>query len=136
MWQLSSERFKDWLSEAEEDLSVAKILLREGKYSASCFHSQQAAEKASKALLLIHRRFEPGHSVSELLLTAREVGASITGDYIQYARVLDRYHIPTRYPNVFERGAPHEYFMEEDAQEAVHLAEEIINLVKREAKEG
>ena len=132
---MSSERFKDWLSEAEENLSVAKILLREGKYSASCFHSQQAAEKASKALLLIHRRFEPGHSISELLQIAREIGASITDHHITYARVLDRYYISTRYPNVFERGAPHKYFMERDAEEAIHLAEEIINIVEREAKE-
>lgn len=134
VWRLSSKRYRDWLSEAEEDLSVAKILLREGKYSASCFHSQQAAEKASKALLLLHRRFEPGHSVSELLLIAREIGVKITNDHIRHARILDRYYIPTRYPNTFERGAPHEYFMEEDANEAIHLAEEIINIVKREAK--
>lgn len=132
---MNSKRYKDWLSEAEEDLSVAKILSREGKYSASCFHSQQAAEKASKALLLLHRRFEPGHSVSELILIAREIGVKITDDHIRYARILDRYYIPTRYPNAFERGAPHEYFMKADANEAVHLAEEIINIVKKEAKQ-
>lgn len=131
---MSSKRYKDWISEAEEDFSVAKILLREGKYSASCFHCQQAAEKASKALLLVHRRFEPSHSVSELLLTGREIGVRITDDNIQHARILDRYYIPTRYPNAFETGAPHKYFMEEDANKAVHFAEEIINIVKKETE--
>jgi HEPN domain-containing protein len=77
---LSGRRFGDWLSEALEDLYVAKILLREGKYGASCFHSQQAAEKASKALLLLHGRSEPGHSISELLLTARMEGVDVTDD--------------------------------------------------------
>lgn len=129
-----SKRYRDWLSEGEEDLSVAKILLREGKYGASCFHSQQAAEKGAKALLLLHRRFEPGHSVSELLLIAREIGLSISDEHIRHARILDRYYIPTRYPNAFEGGAPHEYFMKKDANEAIHLAEEIINIVKREAR--
>lgn len=131
---MSGRRYRDWLSEALEDLSVARILLREGKYAASCFHSQQAAEKASKALLLLLGRFEPGHSVSELLLAAQRSGASITDEHVQYARVLDRYYIPTRYPSAFERGAPHEYFLERDAEEAFRFAEEIIKLVEREAK--
>lgn len=135
MYELSSERYKDWLSEAEEDLSIAKILLKEGKYGASCFHSHQAAEKASKALLLLHGRFEPGHSVSELLIISRETGAKIDEDQIRYARILDRYYIPTRYPNAFERGAPHQYFLEDDAREATQLAEEIIKIVKRKVEQ-
>lgn len=133
---MSRRRYRDWLSEAMEDLSVAVILLREGKYGASCFHSQQAAEKASKALLLLLGRSEPGHSVSELLLKARGEGVEITEDHIRYGRVLDRYYIPTRYPNAFDRGAPHEYFMEEDAEEAIRMAEEVINIVRREAEKN
>ncbi|MBS7645160.1 MAG: HEPN domain-containing protein [Candidatus Bathyarchaeia archaeon] len=133
---MSGRRYKDWLSEALEDLSIAKILLKEDKYAASCFHSQQAAEKASKALLLLLGRFEPGHSVSELLLAARESGANVTEEHIQYARILDRYYIPTRYPNAFERGAPHEYFLMRDAEEAVRLAEEIVKLAEKEAGQG
>jgi HEPN domain-containing protein len=134
---LSSKRFKDWFSEALEDLSIAKILLREKKYAASCFHSQQAAEKAVKALLLFFGRFEFGHSVSELLLTARKLEKiKVANEYIQYARILDRYYIPARYPNAFERGAPHEYFLEKDAEEAVKLAEEIIKFVEKEIKQN
>ncbi|MEM2122170.1 MAG: HEPN domain-containing protein [Candidatus Bathyarchaeia archaeon] len=133
---MSGRRYKDWLSEAVEDLSIAKILLRDGKYAASCFHSQQAAEKASKALLLLYGRFEPGHSVSELLLAAQKSGINVADEHIQYARILDRYYIPTRYPNAFERGAPHEYFLKRDAEEAIRLAEEIINIVKEEAEQG
>ena len=80
---MSSKRFKDWFSEALEDLSIAKILLREKKYAASCFHSQQAAEKAVKALLLFFGRFEFGHSVSELLLTARKLEKiKVANEYI------------------------------------------------------
>jgi HEPN domain-containing protein len=133
---LSSKRFKDWFSEALEDLSIAKILLREKKYAASCFHSQQAAEKAVKALLLFFGRFEFGHSVSELLLTARNLEIKVANEHIQYARILDRYYIPARYPNAFERGAPHEYFLEKDAEEAVKLTEEIIKFVEKEIKQN
>jgi HEPN domain-containing protein len=97
---LPGRRFRDWFSEALEDLSVA-ILLRERKYGASCFHSQQAADKVSKALLLLHGRSEPGHSISELLLTARMEGVDVTDDHIRCGRILDRYYIPIRYPNAF-----------------------------------
>lgn len=83
VWLLSSRRYRDWLSEAAEDLSVPKILLEEGKYAASCFHSQQAAERASKALLLLWGRFEPCHSVSELLLITRDLGVDMTDDNIR-----------------------------------------------------
>jgi len=40
-----------WLDDAFEDLRVAEDLLRSEHYSASCFHSQQAAEKGVKAAL-------------------------------------------------------------------------------------
>lgn len=44
-----------WLKDAIEDFNVAKDLLRSNHHSASCFHSQQAAEKAVKAALYKNR---------------------------------------------------------------------------------
>jgi HEPN domain-containing protein len=41
-----------WLKDAIEDLNVARDLLKSKHYSASCFHSQQAAERPSKQLYL------------------------------------------------------------------------------------
>lgn len=41
-----------WLAKAESDLTAARRLLEaEGPFDAVCFHAQQAAEKALKALL-------------------------------------------------------------------------------------
>ena len=37
-----------------------------------------------------------------------------------------RHYIPPRYPNVFNSGAPHEYYTEEDAREAVELARKVL----------
>ncbi|MEM2843675.1 MAG: HEPN domain-containing protein [Candidatus Bathyarchaeia archaeon] len=133
---MNGKRFKDWFSEALEDLSIAKILLREKKYAASCFHSQQSAEKAVKALLLFFGRFEFAYSVFELLLTMRKLNLNVTDEYIRYARVLDRYYIPARYSNAFEKDASHEYFLERDAEEAIRFAEEIIKLVERKVKQN
>ena len=58
-----------WMSFAREDLRAAEILFREDVFSLSCFHAQQAVEKALKAALS-HRDPERSlprtHSISEL----------------------------------------------------------------------
>lgn len=40
-----------WFQEAQADLAVVRTLRGAGHHAAACFHSQQAAEKALKALL-------------------------------------------------------------------------------------
>jgi HEPN domain-containing protein len=40
-----------WVADAEEDFRVVQDLLASKHYAASCFHSQQAGEKAVKAYL-------------------------------------------------------------------------------------
>lgn len=44
------KRHLDWLRQAEKDLAKAGRDLAEGDYEWACFTSQQAAEKAVKAL--------------------------------------------------------------------------------------
>jgi len=45
------EEAKRWLTFAQEDLKVAELVLEESIYNQVCFHSQQAGEKALKALI-------------------------------------------------------------------------------------
>ena len=42
---------KRWFQQAQADLAVVRTLRTAGHYAAACFHSQQAAEKALKAIL-------------------------------------------------------------------------------------
>jgi len=55
----------------------------------------------------------------------------IPEDILEKAGTLDRYYIPTRYPNGFERGAPRDYFFQKDAEDAIQYAEEIIKFSKK-----
>ena len=50
----SSSGGREWLVKATEDLAVAELVLRSDVPArwAACFHAQQAAEKALKALLV------------------------------------------------------------------------------------
>ncbi|MEM1584654.1 MAG: HEPN domain-containing protein [Nitrososphaerota archaeon] len=74
---MSYERWRDWLDEAEDDLSSAEALLGSGKYSKVCFLSHKAGEKAVKALLILRlKKFETIHSVAELLKRVGLLGRS------------------------------------------------------------
>ena len=59
----------DWLARAEGDLALARVPLPEGAfYEDLCFHAQQAAEKAIKAVYQhCNRRFRYTHDLDELI---------------------------------------------------------------------
>jgi len=57
-----------WLRLADEDLAMARLALDQGIYRQTCFHAQQAVEKALKALLLARQGPYPRtHSLEDLL---------------------------------------------------------------------
>lgn len=113
----------DWLDQAKDDLKFAKYAIIGSYYSQVCFISQQAAEKAMKALAL-HLGADKirGHSLKDL---ATAMG--INGDFLVAAKTLDLYYISARYPDSFLSGHPSEYFNEKQAAEAIHFAQQIID---------
>lgn len=119
-------RHRDWLRQAKRKLESAQWAIQGQFYEDACFTAQQAAELAAKALLESQGRIELGHSVLQLLKAAgvrhRRVLAA--------ARLLDRYYIPTRYPNGFAQGAPMDYYDKPTAQEAVRRAHDIVDFVE------
>lgn len=56
-----------WLHQAGDDISAAEVLLEHGKYAQSCFLSQQAGEKALKAIWYWAGHEPWGHSVAKLI---------------------------------------------------------------------
>ena len=115
-----------WLRQAESDLAFAELGAREGFPAQACFTSQQAAEKALKAVLYLSgARFVPGHSLVELLDRAAADTASLRR-LQDSARQLDQYYIPTRYPNGLPGGIPAEVFADAQAEDAVGRAREFI----------
>jgi len=127
---LDRGEFLRWIESAKRTLRSAEGDLERRDYNWTCFKAQQVAEMAVKALL--HGLGLPayGHSVSKLLsdLASREV--SVSGDVMRSAKVLDRYYVPTRYPNAWAEGAPHEYYAEEDAVEALSHAGKVLEWVE------
>ena len=127
---LDDEEYSRRLSSALRTLSSARGDLERGDYNWACFKAQQAAELAVKALL--HGLGQPayGHSVSRLLREASARGVEVPRKVVLAASALDKLYVPTRYPNAWAEGAPHEYYSEEDALEAVKLAEGVVGWVE------
>ena len=115
-----TNRAKDWLSQAKEDLKWANDTLTSEHYGQACFVCQQAAEKAVKALAL-HRDYDQvkSHSIYEIIKALE-----INGELEDIAKRLDQYYISTRYPDAFPSGAPYEFFTEQQAKEALGFAKE------------
>ncbi len=105
-----------WGNYAEEDLIMAKSALRRKQplTSASCFHSQQCAEKYFKAILVARDvEFPKTHDLAILNTLCTNAGI-FTGFPVENLSRLSGYAVHTRYPG--NQPTP------EEAQDALGIA--------------
>ena len=120
-----------WLRAAQDDLEAAKQLHAGGFYPQACFLCQQAGEKALKAFLYgVGIREMLSHSLLRLSRKCRQA-APEWGLPEEAARRLDRFYIPTRYPNGLPEGTPRENFSGVDAESAMEAAKAILAEVRK-----
>ncbi len=112
-----------WITHAESDLRLARLgaddlsILREQV----CFHAQQAAEKALKAVLLSQGiEFPYTHDIKGLLKIA-EASALVIPRAVQEAARLTPYAVESRYP-----GCEFQ-ISETDVVEALQTAEKTLS---------
>jgi HEPN domain-containing protein len=124
-----------WLKQAAYDLQAAEHNANGEYYSVACFNAQQAAEKSLKAFLFAQgERVVLGHSVGELCHRCGEYEENFAG-LAGLANKLDRFYIPTRYPNALPGGVPAEVYDEEDATGAIALASKVLAMVRKGLEE-
>lgn len=121
-----------WLEDAEEDLKVAEDLIKLNHFAASCFHSQQSAEKAVKAALYAYGVEARGHSIRELLKKLEDVSNTDVSKLVDDARLLDKHYAPPRYPNLHPGiSAPaYSLYGRGDAETCLKAAKNVLNFVK------
>lgn len=119
------EAAAEWLGLAESDLETA-VSLRDTKPHIACYLSQQAAEKAVKALYVAHSvSFAFTHSIAELIDDLIDLHPSLAS-YRGAGVILTLYEVNTRYINLQTGINPLKMFRAEDAANAVQLATGII----------
>jgi HEPN domain-containing protein len=117
-----------WLATADDDLEAAEIMRRFGKHAQCCFHCQQAAEKSLKAAYFSIDGEPWGHSLVKLIEEIGRFDAAVQerlAPQTRNARILDRFYIPTRYPDGLPDIAPKDAFADEDSESALKAAKEI-----------
>jgi len=127
---MSDAEAERWLISAREDLEYARHAATGGYHAPACFHAQQAAEKAVKAVHYKRgARAVIGHNIRSLIetLDPREPSLDQLRDV---ARELDLFYIATRYPNGLAAGTPGEAFSSPQSSRALDLAERILNGVE------
>jgi len=128
---LDESEYLRWLETAKSFLRSAYGDLEREDYNWACFKAQQSSEMAVKALL--HGIGSPayGHSITKLLTAVRSEGVEVPENIIEYTKTLDKYYIPTRHPNAWSEGVPHEYYTRLDASNAIKYAEEVILWIEK-----
>jgi HEPN domain-containing protein len=126
-----------WLQFAREDLKMAELAMQAQIYNQVCFHAQQCAEKAIKSLLTYQRQTPPRtHLLGHLLALLHP---NPLASFALEVQLLDRFYIPTRYPDALPGALPEGLPDETDAQEALATAQRVLNqatqLVEREEGE-
>ena len=113
---------QDWLVHAESDLNLARIAgeRKDVLPEQACFHAQQAAEKALKAVLLFKRvEFPLVHDLETLMGLLQENAISFPPE-IRAAVSLTPYATETRYPGHLEQVTL------SDIDEAIRLADAVL----------
>jgi len=114
-----------WLYFADEDLQMAQLGYGAGIWNQVCYHSQQAAEKMLKSMMT-NRHPPQTHRLSEL---CRLVNITLPNELQESVVLLERFYIPTRYPDALpgslESGLPNQA----DADEALKTANSLREFV-------
>ncbi|MDD2734729.1 MAG: HEPN domain-containing protein [Desulfuromonadaceae bacterium] len=111
----------DWLNRAKSNLAIARQPRTDEIYWEDlCFETQQAAEKALKAVLLARGiKFRFVHDLSELLTALEQNGISLPPD-VKEAAILTDYSVEARYPGPFEPVTQEEFL------ESLRIAEAVV----------
>jgi HEPN domain-containing protein len=117
-----------WLLTAEEDLRAAQVLFESNIYAQACFLAQQSGEKAVKALWYACDLDPRGHSIQRLLAAfPRRAELSDAETWLELGALLDKFYIPTRYPNGLPDLTPGQVYGQADAQRGLNAAGDLLS---------
>ena len=124
-----NETAEHWLVFARQDLRMAELALTEDIYNQVCFHAQQCVEKAVKGWLEQQGQTPPRtHRMADLLTL---LPPELLGELSDTLGLLDRFYIPTRYPDALPGMLPDGMPGQRDAREALDMARQALECIQR-----
>lgn len=125
------EEVLNWLYFSDEDSLSSNIMMREKIYNKVCFLSQQTIEKCLKAYLLNRgKEIKRTHKIVDIISECSAIDKGFS-QFEDDAVEIDRYYIPTRYPDAVVGSLPEGLPRETDAKSAKEIADRIQEYVKK-----
>lgn len=121
-----------WFEQAQWDLNAAKLSIQNGYHEWSCFESQQAAEKAIKAVIVANGIRAPRtHKLSSLIGIVKSVDKKVQEYYFD-VKTIQAFTFIARYPFLVpnENKSPHNFITSKDAQKCINQAETILKALQ------
>ncbi len=125
-----------WLKSAEDDIYDAELFFKNSRYFRT-FFSQQAIEKALKAMFFIVKKEDPPkiHTVTELYSELKKSDFSLPKEIEEQLYILNKYYTVSRYPDA-ANGLPSESVDKIEAERALKIAKEVLEYAKKLAQES
>jgi HEPN domain-containing protein len=116
-----------WLAKAQTDLTMADLAMSVGADpmpDQACFHAQQAAEKALKALLVADGRMVPRTHNLIVLVDVLGEREPLSEEFVRQCGILTLYGVSARYPDFTEPDST-------EAVAAIAFAQNVVARVRR-----
>jgi HEPN domain-containing protein len=117
------EEVERWLEKADEDLETAKYNLRGKMLNAAIFYSQQATEKALKALQI--KKLNKFEKIHDLVKLAESVDANKR--ILDLCDQINPVYSVSRYPDVIGNK-----YSREEVEEILKSSKKVLEWVKEE----
>lgn len=123
--QAKEKYIRNWLMFAKEDLKAAELSLAGDLHNIVCFHSQQTVEKLLKAFYLFYFDSIPKtHDLEAIAKRLKQKEEKIL-EFEEKIRWLNKFYVPTRYPDALPGSLPEGLPDKDDAQNSLTYAKEI-----------
>jgi len=119
-----------WLKQARRDLRKALNDLKTEDWDSAAFWSQQASEKALKALLIAHGKMHRTHNLLELGEIVKQELKLDVDEVWEDLRELTIHYTVSRYPNA-ANALPSQLYDEFKAKDLIRRAERILGWVEQ-----
>ncbi len=127
---IDTSEFERWFNQALHTHDSAQRDYEHSDFDWACFKFQQAAEFALKAFLRGAGKLGAGHSLLKLIEEIETLGIDVL-EIKKCSLTLEKFYIPTRYPDAYPEGSPYEFYDAEEAERALNCSSRIIEFVRK-----